>query len=84
MNVYFYTLGCKVNQYETQEMGEILERAGYTIIYSVFLPQFAHKKDGESTPSLLYYTFYTKTLCISTIYRIVPTPILNRLFLFHT
>lgn len=35
MNVYFYTLGCKVNQYETQEMGEILEREGYTIIYSV-------------------------------------------------
>lgn len=35
MNVYFYTLGCKVNQYETQEMGEILEREGYTIINSV-------------------------------------------------
>ena len=34
MNVYFYTLGCKVNQYETQEMSEILEREGYTIIYS--------------------------------------------------
>ena len=35
MNVYFYTLGCKVNQYETQEMSEILEREGYTIICSV-------------------------------------------------
>lgn len=35
MNVYFYTLGCKVNQYETQEMSEILEREGYTIINSV-------------------------------------------------
>ncbi len=35
MNVYFYTLGCKVNQYETQEMSEILEREGYTIIYNV-------------------------------------------------
>ena len=35
MNVYFYTLGCKVNQYETQEMSEILEREGYTIIYNI-------------------------------------------------
>ncbi len=34
MKVYFYTLGCKVNQYETQEMSEILERNGYTIIYN--------------------------------------------------
>ncbi|MEG0978662.1 MAG: tRNA (N(6)-L-threonylcarbamoyladenosine(37)-C(2))-methylthiotransferase MtaB [Oscillospiraceae bacterium] len=31
MKVYFYTLGCKVNQYETQAMGEILKCAGYTI-----------------------------------------------------
>ena len=35
MKVYFYTLGCKVNQYETQEMSEILEREGYTIIYNI-------------------------------------------------
>ncbi len=35
MNVFFYTLGCKVNQYETQEMSEILEREGYTIIYNI-------------------------------------------------
>ena len=34
MTVYFYTLGCKVNQYETQEMSEILEKNGYTIIYN--------------------------------------------------
>ena len=35
MNVFFYTLGCKVNQYETQEMCELLEREGYTIIYNI-------------------------------------------------
>lgn len=35
MNVYFYTLGCKVNQYETQEMGELFERSGYTIIDNI-------------------------------------------------
>lgn len=34
MKVYFYTLGCKVNQYETQEMSELLEKNGYTIIYN--------------------------------------------------
>ena len=28
-NVRFYTIGCKVNQYETQAMREILEREGY-------------------------------------------------------
>ncbi|MEI7751432.1 MAG: tRNA (N(6)-L-threonylcarbamoyladenosine(37)-C(2))-methylthiotransferase MtaB [Candidatus Omnitrophota bacterium] len=28
-NVRFYTLGCKVNQYETQAMREVLERNGY-------------------------------------------------------
>ena len=33
MKVYFYTLGCKVNQYETQEMIELFENAGHTIIY---------------------------------------------------
>ncbi|NLA76417.1 MAG: tRNA (N(6)-L-threonylcarbamoyladenosine(37)-C(2))-methylthiotransferase MtaB, partial [Clostridiales bacterium] len=31
MNVYFQTLGCKVNQYETQEMTESLLRRGYTL-----------------------------------------------------
>ena len=35
MNVYFYTLGCKVNQYESQEMGELFEKNGYTIIYNI-------------------------------------------------
>lgn len=35
MKVYFYTLGCKVNQYETQEMAELFERSGYTIIDNV-------------------------------------------------
>ncbi len=34
MKVFFYTLGCKVNQYETQEMSELLEKKGYTIIYN--------------------------------------------------
>jgi threonylcarbamoyladenosine tRNA methylthiotransferase MtaB len=29
MNAYFYTLGCKVNQYETQAMREDLEQHGY-------------------------------------------------------
>lgn len=31
MKVYFYTLGCKVNQYETQAMSEKLQKAGYEI-----------------------------------------------------
>ena len=35
MNIYFYTLGCKVNQYESQEMGELFEKNGYTIIYNI-------------------------------------------------
>ena len=35
MNVYFYTLGCKVNQYESQEMGELFEKNGHTIIYNI-------------------------------------------------
>ena len=30
--VAFYTLGCKVNQYETEAMEEIFERAGYKIV----------------------------------------------------
>ncbi len=29
MNAYFYTLGCKVNQYETQAMRQRLEEQGY-------------------------------------------------------
>lgn len=28
--VAFYTLGCKVNQYETEAMLEIFEKNGYT------------------------------------------------------
>lgn len=32
--VAFYTLGCKVNQYETEAMGEIFERTGYQIVES--------------------------------------------------
>ncbi len=35
MKVYFYTLGCKVNQYESQEMSELFEKNGYTIIYNI-------------------------------------------------
>lgn len=31
MTVGIYTLGCKVNQYESQALSEALERAGYTI-----------------------------------------------------
>ncbi|MBE6729379.1 MAG: tRNA (N(6)-L-threonylcarbamoyladenosine(37)-C(2))-methylthiotransferase MtaB [Ruminococcaceae bacterium] len=32
MKIAFYTLGCKVNQYETQVMRELFENAGYTVI----------------------------------------------------
>lgn len=35
MNVFFYTLGCKVNQYESQEMCELFENNGYTIVNNV-------------------------------------------------
>lgn len=31
LKVYFHTLGCKVNQYETQEMREQLKKEGYEI-----------------------------------------------------
>ena len=31
MKVYFYTLGCKVNQYETQVLREMFELSGYTV-----------------------------------------------------
>ena len=34
MNDYFYTLGCKVNQYETQAMMRLMKQAGYeTAVY---------------------------------------------------
>jgi len=32
--VAFYTLGCKVNQYETEAMAELFQKKGYTIIGS--------------------------------------------------
>ena len=32
MKVKFYTLGCKVNQYESQAMGEALQKKGYEIV----------------------------------------------------
>ncbi|MDF2548142.1 MAG: mtaB [Anaerosolibacter sp.] len=32
--VAFYTLGCKVNQYETEAMGELFQKAGYEIVDS--------------------------------------------------
>ncbi len=35
MNVFFHTLGCKVNHYETQEMTEELEKNGYIIVNEV-------------------------------------------------
>ncbi len=31
MKVFFHTLGCKVNQYETQEMREQLKKNGYEV-----------------------------------------------------
>ncbi len=35
MKVSFFTFGCKVNQYETQEMTELFENAGHTIINNI-------------------------------------------------
>lgn len=32
MNVYFHTLGCKVNQYESQAIGECLKKAGHSLV----------------------------------------------------
>jgi threonylcarbamoyladenosine tRNA methylthiotransferase MtaB len=32
MKIAFYTLGCKVNQYETQETAELLRSAGHTVV----------------------------------------------------
>lgn len=31
MKIFFHTLGCKVNQYETQEMREMAEKSGYSV-----------------------------------------------------
>lgn len=41
MNVFFYTLGCKVNQYETQVMAEALERVGQKIVTDIGLADCA-------------------------------------------
>lgn len=39
MNAYFYTLGCKVNQYETQAMMRLLRERGYdTAVYHTGMP----------------------------------------------
>ncbi len=35
MNIYFYTLGCKVNQYESEAAGELLEKRGHTIVNNI-------------------------------------------------
>ena len=32
MQALFYTLGCKVNQYETQAMEQELQRRGHTLV----------------------------------------------------
>ena len=32
MKAAFYTLGCKVNQYETQEMISLLKNEGYSVV----------------------------------------------------
>ena len=34
MKFYFYTLGCKVNQYESQMLSELLENSGHSIVSS--------------------------------------------------
>ncbi len=34
MNIAFYTLGCKVNQYETEVMREAFEKNGHTVVSS--------------------------------------------------
>ncbi len=44
MTIYFYTLGCKVNQYETQAMMRLAEEAGYTA--REFLLGKSEVKDG--------------------------------------
>lgn len=35
MKIYFYTLGCKVNQYESQAAGELLCARGHTLVQSI-------------------------------------------------
>ncbi len=35
MKISFFTFGCKVNQYETQEMTELFEKDGHTIINNI-------------------------------------------------
>ena len=32
MKAAFYTLGCKVNQYDTQAMRELFEKAGHEVV----------------------------------------------------
>ena len=32
MNIAFHTLGCKVNQYETEAMREVFIKKGYTVV----------------------------------------------------
>ena len=32
MKISFYTLGCKVNRYETQAMTEQVKKAGHTVV----------------------------------------------------
>ena len=46
MNVAFYTLGCKVNQYETEAMREAFETAGHTVVPDS--ADFAVRIDGDS------------------------------------
>lgn len=36
MTVYFHTLGCKVNQYETQAMRVLMEAEGYATSEELF------------------------------------------------
>ncbi len=35
MNIYFYTLGCKVNQYESQAIAEALKNSGHNIVSGI-------------------------------------------------
>lgn len=44
MTVYFHTLGCKVNQYETQAMRRLLEDAGFAT--AEFAAGFSGAEDG--------------------------------------
>ena len=49
MRVAIYTLGCKVNQYETQAMEQELLRRGHTLV------PFETAADGGKT---VYYVLY--------------------------